>query len=105
MEKLPLEIKHRINSFNKENPWKNKFDDVLKEITLADFVCEISWNCDSCYECYEDQIEFTNRISHDRAYNFYLDHYNGRVSTICDCVINYCKIYSEYGYIPRFMFV
>ena len=103
MNTLPAEIKHKINTFNKENPWKSIFNDILKEISLSDFVCEISWNSDSCYICYGDHIEFTNRISHDRAYNFYLDHYEGRINELCGCVIDYCIIYSEYLYKPCFI--
>ncbi len=80
MVTLPSELKHLIHDFNKENPWKPKFDDVVNEMIHVDFQCEVCWNCESCVWCGEDLIEFNIPLSYDKALHICLDHYVGMVN-------------------------
>ena len=92
MDRLPAEIKHKINSFNQENPWKNKFDDVITQLTTdSEFQCQICWNSSACSNavCY-DRIRYTNQSCYQDSYNEYHNYLVSyeNIGLSCYCVIS-----------------
>jgi hypothetical protein len=96
MDTLPSELISKILEFNKDNPWKVKYDMVVKEIPNVTFQCLRYWDSSSCELCDDNEMQNTRLDRYDVAFQIYLDNCDGMVSPTCQCILQFCRIDSEF---------
>ena len=98
MDKLSSELIIKILQFNKENPWKSKYDKVVKEIPNVNFQCLRYWDSSSCELCDDNEMQNTRLDRYDVALQIYLDNCDSMVdpTSKCQCILQFCRIDSEF---------
>jgi hypothetical protein len=98
MNTLPSELIIRILEFKKDNPWKVKYDMVVKEIPNVSFQCLRYFDSSLCEICYDNEMQQTRLDKYDVALSIYLDNCDNIVnpSSRCQCILQFCRIDSEF---------